>query len=115
MKKLAPIHLRRANLRRWLNKRVCHANNPNLPSELNEKDLTILLKMIYEQATGILSRLDKSNGKFDVVVHERNFKTIEDTKDFYILKVDLNSVQACNAYTHFLMVNHGIIETPFRS
>jgi hypothetical protein len=115
MKNLAPLHLRLANLRRWLKKRVGDENDIHVHPELNEKDLTIFLRMIHNQKIPVYSRLDPANKKFDLIVHEKLVKTVEETKYFYILEVNLNSPEACSAYMHFLMVNHGIIDTPFRS
>ena len=114
MKNLAPYHLRLANLRRWMKKRVGDENDIHLPAELTEKDLTILLRMIHNQKIPVFARQDKNNGKWDLILTEKQFKTIEETKYFYVIEVDLNSQAACNAYMHFLMVNHGIIETPFK-
>lgn len=65
-KKLAPLHLRQANVRRWLDKRI-----PGVDGTLTNKQTKQLIKMMNNQDIGhILIVHNKYHAK--ILVRERN-------------------------------------------
>lgn len=91
MNNLAPLHLRLANLRRWLDKRVpINAINPILSDE----DSRILDHMIRDQDIPLIVRHNNGEKPWEIVVCE---KLNTPSKDFYVVGTELPTLY--DAYT----------------
>jgi len=84
---LAPLSLRQANLRRFLNARLTLHSSPY--SVLSWKDTEKLYHMMYMQELPVVSRYDNKTRKYSIVLLEKATQMVEDTKDFYVLAYDL--------------------------
>lgn len=101
MNTLAPINLRLANLRRWLDKRVpLNAVNP----VLSDDDSEILTNMIKKQDIPIIVRYAGGEKPWEIVVCE---KLNTPSKDFYVFMPELpDLLTAYNFVFHAFGLNN---------
>lgn len=92
---LAPLHLRLANVRRFLNKYLPDGGDFN-----NDLLYVRLLTMIRTQRLPVCIRVDSQN-EYEAVLVERvigddvNLYDKENTKDFYVLACGFKTEQQC--------------------
>ena len=88
---MAPLHLRLANLRRWLNKRT-NNNNPTLL-----KSDTIELYNIINNQKLILILANDSLNKWDVIIQEKVSISADITK-WYIIECGFKNSQKAETF-----------------
>ncbi len=103
--KLSPLHLRLANVRRFLDKRI----DKDTAQFGSEKDEAKFFNMINKQKLPLVCRRHP-NGKYDVVLIEKKVKvTAKNSNKWYVLGVDFPSIANAIGWINISFPNAGMV------